>query len=62
MNQNRVSTGVRAAIALALVVGSALLAACNTVSGAGQDLKDASDATKKAITGDESKPTTEKKE
>ncbi len=39
-----------------------LLAACNTVSGAGQDLKDASDATKKAITGDDSKSTTEKKE
>ncbi|NUQ52767.1 MAG: hypothetical protein HUU19_08735 [Phycisphaerales bacterium] len=62
MNQNRVSTGVRAALALTLLAGSALLAACNTVSGAGQDLKDASDATKKAITGDDSKSTTEKKE
>ncbi|MBL8759708.1 MAG: entericidin EcnA/B family protein [Phycisphaerae bacterium] len=62
MSKDRVSTGVRAAIALALVAGSALLAACNTVSGAGQDLKDASEATKKAITGDDSKSTTEKKE
>ena len=62
MSQNRVSTGVRTALALTLLAGAALLSACNTVSGAGQDLKDASDATKKAITGDDSKSTTEKKE
>ena len=62
MNQTRMTTTARAAIALALLTGAALLSACNTVSGAGQDLKDASDATKKAITGDDSKSTTEKKE
>jgi predicted small secreted protein len=62
MNTSVVSTRIRAAVALALIAGSAVLAACNTVSGAGQDLKDASAATKKVITGDESKSTTEKKE
>lgn len=62
MNQTRTKTTVRAMIALTLLAGSACLVACNTVSGAGQDLKDASDATKKAITGDDSKSTTEKKE
>lgn len=62
MNQTRMTTTARAAIALTLLAGAALLSACNTVSGAGQDLKDASDATKKAITGDDSKSTTEKKE
>lgn len=59
MNQTRMTT-VRAAIALALLAGSACLVACNTVSGAGQDLKDASDATKKAITGDDSKSSDKK--
>ncbi len=62
MNQDRVSTGVRAALAMTLLAAAALLSACNTVSGAGQDLKDASEATKKAITGDDSTSTTEKKE
>ncbi|MFO0835506.1 MAG: hypothetical protein U0638_11085 [Phycisphaerales bacterium] len=60
MGQNRVSTGVRAALALTLLAGAALLSACNTVSGAGQDLKDASDATKKAITGDDTKSSDKK--
>jgi predicted small secreted protein len=40
----------------ALLAAYALsLAACNTVSGAGQDLKDASDGTKRAIQGDNKK-------
>lgn len=41
----------------ALLAAHALstLAACSTVSGAGQDLKDASDGTRRAITGDEKK-------
>lgn len=59
MNQTRMTT-VRAVIVLALLAGSACLVACNTVSGAGQDLKDASDATKKAITGDDSKSSDKK--
>lgn len=62
MNTSLMSARIRAAVALALITGSAVLAACNTVSGAGQDLKDASEATRKAITGDDSKPTSEKKE
>lgn len=62
MNQTRIKTTIRAMIALTLLTGSACLGACNTVSGAGQDLKDASEATKKAITGDDSGSTTEKKE
>ncbi len=62
MNTSLMSARIRAAVALALITGSAVLAACNTVSGAGQDLKDASEATRKAITGDDSKPTTDKKE
>lgn len=59
MNKNHGQNQIKkssayAAIALALLAGSVFLSACNTVSGAGQDLKDASDATKRAITGDSS--------
>jgi len=40
---------VRKAIALALVAGTLFISACNTVSGAGEDLKSASKETKDAI-------------
>ena len=40
---------VRKSIALALVAGSLLVAGCNTVKGAGDDLKSASQETKEAI-------------
>jgi len=39
--------------ALCLLASSAMLAACNTVEGAGEDLKKASQNTRKAIAGDE---------
>ena len=40
---------LRTSIALALVAGTLILSACNTVSGAGDDLKSASEETKEAI-------------
>jgi predicted small secreted protein len=40
---------VRKSIALALVAASLLVTACNTVSGAGEDLQSASQETKEAI-------------
>lgn len=40
---------LRTSIALALVAGSLILSACNTVSGAGKDLQSASEETKEAI-------------
>ena len=40
---------LRTSIALALVAGSLILSACNTVSGAGKDLQSASEETKDAI-------------
>jgi len=39
----------RVLAAAALLASMAALAACNTVSGAGKDLQEASDNTKKAI-------------
>ena len=40
---------LRTSIALAIVAGSLILSACNTVSGAGKDLQSASEETKEAI-------------
>lgn len=40
---------LRTSIALALIAGSLLVSACNTVSGAGKDLQSASEETKDAI-------------
>lgn len=42
---------LRKTIALALVAGSLLVTACNTVEGAGKDLSSASKDTKDAING-----------
>jgi predicted small secreted protein len=42
---------VRKTIALALVAGSLLVSACNTVDGAGKDISSASKDTKDAING-----------
>lgn len=39
----------RVLVAAALLASMAALAACNTVSGAGEDLQEASENTKKAI-------------
>ncbi len=43
---------VKMAIAAVLAAWALAAAACNTVSGAGRDLQEASDGTKRAITGD----------
>lgn len=43
------------AVSLALLVG---LAACNTVSGIGEDIKDASAATRDALTSEPEQPKT----
>lgn len=40
---------LRKSIALALVAGTLVLAACNTVSGAGEDLQSASEEVKEEI-------------
>lgn len=40
---------LRKSIALALMAGTLLISACNTVSGAGEDLQSASQETKEAI-------------
>lgn len=45
-------TAAKLTIAALLAAYAVALAGCNTVSGAGQDLKDASEGTKKAIQGD----------
>lgn len=42
---------LRTSFALALVVSSLLVAGCNTVKGAGDDLKSASQETKNAMNG-----------
>jgi predicted small secreted protein len=40
---------VRKYLGLAVIAGALLVSACNTVSGAGEDLKSASQATEDAI-------------
>jgi predicted small secreted protein len=40
---------LRKSVTLALVAGSLLVSACNTVKGAGDDLKSASQTTEEAI-------------
>ncbi len=47
MKKNRVRLG----LAALLVVAPLALAACNTVSGVGEDLQETSDNTKKVFTG-----------
>ncbi len=49
MNGTEKAKVVRVVAAVALVASVLTLAACNTVSGAGKDLQEASDSTKKAI-------------
>ena len=50
---------MRAMVALVFLAAGAVLGGCNTVSGVGQDIQDASSATKKAITGGDSSPKTD---
>ena len=49
----------RTVVGLAILAAGAVLGGCNTVSGVGQDIQDASSATKKAITGSDSSPKTD---
>jgi predicted small secreted protein len=51
MNNSKKATLTTLA-ALVIAGSMAMLAGCQTVKGAGQDLQNASDATEKAITGE----------